>query len=153
MGGGRYRGAGKRDHRYGDRETTVSDSIVVTPDPISAVVTVVDPTVILGSIVVTPDPISAVVTVVDPTVIISDAGVITVWARVNGVDVPNTGAVKKVVGSDVLTFIHEIELEKDDYYELVFAVEDISVYLDAIPISSVGPETPSAVLNVKKAKV
>lgn len=62
--------------------------IVVTPAAATAVLTTVDPTVVLGSVVVSPDPVTTVLATVDPTVavgglVVSPDPITAVWETVN----------------------------------------------------------------------
>ena len=75
---------------------------------------------------------------------------IDVWLRVNGVDVSNTNSMQAMTDlteREVLSSTHIVELEAGDYIQLMFAVNDLNMKLNAIAGS---PATPSVVINVEK---
>lgn len=147
----RHRGAGERDARHAGLGTPpAAGPINITPAPVEMVMSVVDPLVVLSPINITPDPVEMVMDVVNPTVDITTGKIIYVWIRVNGVDVPNSNSVQLVTGNEILSVEQMLELEAGDYIQLMFAVGDITVSLEAIPVSAFAPAIPSVTLNVRE---
>lgn len=81
----------------------------------------------------------------------SSAKDIYVWARKNGVDIPNSNTKKTIVGNavaDILAWNFVISMNAGDYFELVWATTDLSVTLPSPNDISFGPSIPSAILTV-----
>jgi len=126
--------------------------ITISPTPIAAGTVIVDPTVLKGSVTIAPTAIAAGTVIVDPTVLLTAGSIINVWARVNGVNVANSNTTRVVSDLTSLTFTHVIELQVGDYYELMFAVNDLSIILDAQTAAGVAPATPSVIIDVEKIR-
>lgn len=77
------------------------------------------------------------------------------WFRINGTDVANTNSTQSLTDTDereVVSFSQVLELLAGDYFELMFAVNDINVLLNSFPLDAVGPLTPSVIINITKVK-
>ena len=78
-------------------------------------------------------------------------GLIFIWSRKNGVDVANSAGQLRIQGNNaelLAAWNWLIELEADDYVELMFAVDDTSVQIISEPASGVVPAIPSVILTV-----
>ena len=78
-------------------------------------------------------------------------GLFWVWPRVNGVDLPNSNSQVRVQGNDselLVTVGYFLELVENDYFEIMFAVDDVSVEVTAFPSSAFYPAIPSIILTV-----
>ena len=78
-------------------------------------------------------------------------GLFWVWPRVNGVDIPNSNSQVRVQGNDselLVTVGYFLELVENDYFEIMFAVDDVSVEVTAFPSSAFYPAIPSIILTV-----
>lgn len=78
-------------------------------------------------------------------------GLFWVWPRVNGVDLPNSNSQVRVQGNDselLVTVGYFLELVANDYFEIMFAVDDVSVEVTAFPSSAFYPAIPSIILTV-----
>ena len=143
-------GSDAKDTRRGGLGTpAAAGPINITPDPAVLNLSTVDPIVVLSPINITPDPAVLNLSTVDPTVRVSAGQIINAWLRVNGVDVENSNVIKTVGGNDVLSLDHMLSLQKNDYCELMFSVESLSMYFNA---TATTPATPSVLLNVEQIK-
>ena len=73
------------------------------------------------------------------------------WFRINGVDVANTNSSQSMTSTserEVVAFSQTLSLQDGDYFELMFAVNDLSVILNTITASAFGPAAPSVILSV-----
>lgn len=78
-------------------------------------------------------------------------GVFWVWPRVNGVDLPDSNSQVRIQGNDAETLTtvgYFLELVAGDYFEVMFAVDDVSVEVTAFPASAFYPSIPSIILTV-----
>lgn len=78
-------------------------------------------------------------------------GVFWVWPRINGVDVPDSNSQVQIQGNNaeqLVTIGYFFELKAGDYVEIMFAVNDISVQVEAFPASAFYPSIPSIILTV-----
>lgn len=74
-----------------------------------------------------------------------------IWLRKNGVDVPDSAGQIRIQGNDAETLAawnYIIQLNADDYIELMWEVDDTSVIILAEPASAVHPSVPSVILTV-----
>jgi len=74
-----------------------------------------------------------------------------VWARVNGVDVPNsaTRVEFKGAGNDqVLAWNFVLRMAADDYFELMWSVTDTGISIISLPTIAPAPAIPSIILTV-----
>lgn len=79
------------------------------------------------------------------------AGLVFIWCRVNGVDVPRSaGRIRlKDNNSETLpAWNYVLEMNAGDYFELVWGVDDTSIELHASAASSPYPAVPSVILTV-----
>jgi hypothetical protein len=78
-------------------------------------------------------------------------GVFWVWPRINGVDLPDSNSQIRIQGNDaeqLVTVGYFFELNPNDYVEIMFAVSDTSVQVEAFPASAFYPSIPSIILTV-----
>lgn len=76
-----------------------------------------------------------------------------IWARHNGVDVPRSNTQKSISGAsstEVPAWNFTLQMAAGDYFELMWAVDNIEVFLDADPAPAFGPSVPSVILSVAK---
>ena len=79
------------------------------------------------------------------------AHLIYIWLRVNGADVPSSAGKVRLQGSAAETIAawnYVYNFKQDDYFELMWAVSDVSVRLLAEPAAGVVPAIPSIILTV-----
>lgn len=77
-----------------------------------------------------------------------------IWARKNGVDVPNSASRISITGNDeykVVGWGFEISMMDGDYFELMWAVSDTTVSVVVPPQPSFCPTIPSSTLIVTMA--
>lgn len=78
-------------------------------------------------------------------------GVFWAWPRINGVDVPNSNSQVQIQGNNaeqLVTVGYFFELKANDYIEIMYAVNDVSVQVQAFPASGFYPAIPSIILTV-----
>jgi hypothetical protein len=86
-----------------------------------------------------------------------------IWPRINGVDVPNSTSEISLSGSGTLmvpSWNWVLYLTPNDYYELMFAVDDTNIQIPAYAAQTgsngtatfARPAVPSAILTVTEAK-
>ena len=78
-------------------------------------------------------------------------GLFWVWPRINGVDLPNSNSQVRIQGNDselLVTVGYFLELVANDYFEIMFAVDDVSVEVTSFPSSAFYPAVPSIILTV-----
>jgi hypothetical protein len=78
-------------------------------------------------------------------------GIFWVWPRINGVDVPDSNSQVQIQGNNaeqLVTVGYFFELKANDYVEIMFAVNDITVQVDSFPASAFYPSIPSIILTV-----
>ena len=78
-------------------------------------------------------------------------GIFWVWPRINGIDVPNSNSQVQIQGNNaeqLVTVGYFFELNQNDYVEIMFAVNDITVQVDSFPASAFYPAIPSIILTV-----
>lgn len=78
-------------------------------------------------------------------------GIFDFWFRVNGVDVPNSCSRIRIQGNNAEIFSSLnffFNLKANDYVELMFSVDDLSVEVTAFPASAPHPGIPSIILTV-----
>lgn len=76
---------------------------------------------------------------------------INAWIRINGANVDNSNTFMSFTETTImktLTFSRIVELKADDYFELMFAVNDLNVILKAVAAAGSVPAAPSVTLNV-----
>lgn len=78
-------------------------------------------------------------------------GAIYIWARVNGVDIPDSATKIRIQGNNAETvgaWNFVLPVEAGDYFELVWSTDDISCEILALPASAPVPAIPSLILTV-----
>jgi hypothetical protein len=78
-------------------------------------------------------------------------GLFWVWPRINGVDLPNSNSQVRIQGNDselLVTVGYFFELAANDYFEIMFAVDNVSVEVTSFPSSAFYPAIPSIILTV-----
>lgn len=84
------------------------------------------------------------------------AGLIYVWARINGVDVPNSASRLRIKDNDneiVAAWNFMLDMQGGSYFELVWAVDTTTIVLLAEPVSAFCPAIPSAILTVSEVSI
>jgi hypothetical protein len=80
-----------------------------------------------------------------------NARIMWIWPRISGVDVPDSASQVRLQGNDaelVAAWNWVLELKPGDYFELVYAVDNVSVRMEHFPAAGVVPEIPSVILTV-----
>jgi hypothetical protein len=78
-------------------------------------------------------------------------GIFDFWFRLNGVDVPDSCSRIRIQGNNAEIFSslnYFFNLKANDYVELMFAVDDLSVEITAFPAAAPHPGIPSIILTV-----
>ena len=78
-------------------------------------------------------------------------GLIWIWLRKNGTDIPNSAGQIRIQGNNAETLAawnYLLEMGDGDYFELMWEVDDTSVELLAELASAVHPAIPSVILTV-----
>jgi hypothetical protein len=78
-------------------------------------------------------------------------GIFDFWFRLNGVDVPDSASRIRIQGNNAEIFSslnYFFELKANDYVELMFSVDDLSVEITAFPAAAPHPGIPSIILTV-----
>lgn len=79
-----------------------------------------------------------------------------VWARKNGVDIADSMSHIRIKGnnSELLgTANFFVEMSNGDYFQLMYAVDDVSVQVQAFAATAFGPATPSVILTVNQVNI
>jgi len=74
-----------------------------------------------------------------------------IWFRLNGVNVADSAGLIRIQGNNAEIFSAFnifLKLKANDYVEIMFSVDDLSVELHAIPASAPVPSIPSIILTV-----
>lgn len=78
-------------------------------------------------------------------------GLIWIWLRKNGTDVPNSASQVRIQGNNaevVAAWNFLLEMNAGDYFELMWEVDDTSVQILTEPATAVHPVIPSVILTV-----
>jgi hypothetical protein len=78
-------------------------------------------------------------------------GLVWIWLRKNGVNVPNSAGQIRIQGNDaeiIASWNYLTQLNAGDYIELMWEVDDTSVQILYDPASAVHPAIPSVILTV-----
>ena len=78
-------------------------------------------------------------------------GIFDFWFRLNGVDVPDSCSRIRIQGNNAEIFSslnYFFDLKANDYVELMFSVDDLSVEVTAFAASAPHPGIPSIILTV-----
>lgn len=81
----------------------------------------------------------------------ANAGTAYFWARINGVDVPNSNTAVIVQGSSaaaVAAWNFMLYLNSGDFFQLMWAADATDIYLEHNPSPTVGPAIPSVIFSV-----
>lgn len=76
-----------------------------------------------------------------------------IWARKNSNDVANSNSLITVTGNGVElvpSWSFTVSMQAGDYFQLMYAVSDTSLSINAPPLTSFTPATPSATLRVSQ---
>lgn len=76
-----------------------------------------------------------------------------IWARKNGVNIPNSNSKITISGNGVElvpSWSFTVSTQVGDYFELMYAVSDTAVSIDAPAATSFAPSTPAATLRVSQ---
>ena len=80
---------------------------------------------------------------------------IDVWFRVNGADIANSNSVQAMTAlteREVVTATQILDLEAGDYIQLMFAVNDLNMTLNALVADAVAPAAPSIIVNITQVE-
>lgn len=76
-----------------------------------------------------------------------------IWARKNGVDISRSASKVTLVGNGVElvpSWSFSVSMQIGDYFELMYAVTDLAISINAPAATSFAPATPSATLRVSQ---
>jgi len=85
----------------------------------------------------------------------SNKGIVIVWFRKNGVDIPYSSRRSTITNNDTLTLAAstQISLAANDYIEIVWAVTASGILLDANPTPVVGPPVASVLISAAQIQL
>lgn len=78
------------------------------------------------------------------------AGHTYIWARVNGVDIPNSGsevAVQGTTAETIAAWNFVLPMNANDYFQLMWSVDDTNIQIKAVTATAPVPAIPSAILT------
>lgn len=78
-------------------------------------------------------------------------GYIWIWARVNGTNIPESAtrlAIQGTAAETVPAWNFLLDLNGGDYFELMWAVDDDRIHIQAEPATAFAPAVPSVILTV-----
>lgn len=78
-------------------------------------------------------------------------GLLWIWLRINGVDVPNSATQIRIQGNNdesVAAWNFLPKLNGGDYFQLMWAVDDTDIRIQAFPAAAPVPAVPSVILTV-----
>lgn len=84
------------------------------------------------------------------------AGLIYVWPRIDGVDVPDSASRARIKDNNdetVLAWNFMLDMQGGSYFELMWAVDSTSIQLLAEPATAFCPGIPSAILTVSEVSI
>ena len=143
--------------RYGQflDTTTQTATAINTPKAITFNTTDVTSGVYLGSptsrIIVDTEGVYNVIFSIQLDKTSGGTGIFWVWPRINGVDVPDSNSQVQIQGNNaeqLVTIGYFFKMKANDYLEMMFAVNDVSVEMTAFPASAFYPSIPSIILTV-----
>lgn len=79
-----------------------------------------------------------------------------IWARKNGIDVQRSASKATLVGNSVElvpSWSFTLSMQPGDYFQLMYAVDDIAISINAPTQTSFCPATPSATLRVNQVNL
>jgi len=80
-----------------------------------------------------------------------NAHIMWIWPRVSGVNVPDSASQVRIQGNNaelVAAWNWVLELKPGDYFELMYAVNDVAIRMEHFAAAGVVPEIPSVILTV-----
>ena len=83
----------------------------------------------------------------------ANVGYVYIWARKNGVDIPDTATKLSIAGSGtaaVAAWNFIVSMEAGDYFEVYWAVNDTGIKLDAPAATAFCPATPSVLMSATR---
>ena len=78
------------------------------------------------------------------------------WGRVNGVDIADSASRQQIQGNNaeaIMTVNFYAQMSNGDYFELMYAVDDVSVYILAETATAFAPAVPSVILTVNQVNL
>jgi hypothetical protein len=78
------------------------------------------------------------------------AGHTYIWARINGVDVPNSAsevAVQGTTAETIAAWNFVLEMTAGDYFQLMWSVDDTNIQIKAVAAAAPVPAIPSVILT------
>lgn len=78
------------------------------------------------------------------------AGHTYIWARINGVDVANSAsevAVQGTVAETIAAWNFVLEMNANDYFQLMWSVDDTNIHIKAVAAAAPVPAIPSVILT------
>lgn len=81
----------------------------------------------------------------------SPVGLIWIWLRINGVDVPNSATQIRIQGNNaesVAAWNFLAKLNSGDYFELMWSTDSTAIRIQAFPAAAPAPAIPSVILTV-----
>jgi hypothetical protein len=81
----------------------------------------------------------------------SPVGLIWIWPRINGVDVPNSATQIRIQGNNaesVAAWNFVFNFKTNDYFEIMWAVDDVDTRIQYFPATAFVPAIPSVLLTV-----
>ena len=85
----------------------------------------------------------------------SNKGIVYLWYRKNGTDIPYSSRRATITNNDTLTFNSTLQISMDanDYVEIVWATNASGITLDANPTPTVGPSVASVLVSVAQIQL
>ena len=86
----------------------------------------------------------------------ASAHVVSIWFRINGVNVANSATNVTMQGSSgkfVAAWNFMVKMKAGDYFELMWSTTDIAVSLEALAAGAVVPAVPSTILTVSQVNL
>lgn len=78
------------------------------------------------------------------------------WGRKNGTDIPESASRAQIQGNNaemIMTVNFFVEMSNGDYFELMYAVSDVSVIILAEAPTTFAPGVPSVILTVNQVNI
>lgn len=78
------------------------------------------------------------------------------WGRKNGTDIPESASRAQIQGNNaemIMTVNFFVEMSNGDYFELMYAVSDVSVLILAETATAFAPAVPSVILTVNQVNI
>lgn len=78
-------------------------------------------------------------------------GVVYIWSRVNGTDIPNSASQVRIQGNNaelVSAWNFMLDLNANDYFELMWASDDLDIIMLSAAATGFHPSIPSVILTV-----